>query len=121
MRLIVHGRCFLAAVVIGAMAGLSAAYAKPVRLDCMIADESATAQSPARRLVVVFDEERKTLSVGGDASSEAYRSVTISTVSINGAGANTTVGIDRSSWSIVFQTYRADGIETEMGACRPYG
>lgn len=36
-----------------------------------------------------------------------------------GAGPDTTMGIDRSSWAIVFQTFHCDKILREFGACIP--
>lgn len=61
----------------------------------MLTADAPDGSGPARALAVVYDETAKTLSVGDGATSQAYRNVTICTVSINGAGPGTTIDIDQ--------------------------
>jgi hypothetical protein len=45
--------------------------------------------------------------------------VTISTITIDGYTDDLSIGIDRSSWSIVVQTYVQDHVRAEFGVCKP--
>ncbi len=97
--------------------GNGRAMAGPQRLRCSLASETADGQGATRKLTIVFDDAAKTLVVDEGAGSQKLENVTISTVSINGAGADMTIGIDRSSGSIVLQTYRPDGVSNMFGLC----
>ncbi len=112
----------IAAIIAGALLlGGSTAAAQPSRLQCSVSNETADGASASRTLAITYDEEAKTLVVEDGAQRQDYKNVTISTVSINGAGTDTTIGVDRSSWSIAFQTYRPEGVTTLVGRCAPAG
>jgi hypothetical protein len=95
------------------------AFAAPARIECVLKSEGAGGKDAGRKIAVVFDAEMNTLvAYQGDQRLE-FKDVTISTVSINGATGDTTIGIDRSSWSIVVQTYAQDHVSDEFGPCKP--
>jgi len=117
-RGVVPVRVAFASLTLCIAATLNPAAAKPVELRCVIADEAQT-DGPSRTIAVRYDEQAKTLEAQDGDKARIYRNVTISTVSINGSDDETTIGIDRSSSSIAFQTYRSDRIVTEIGSCKP--
>jgi hypothetical protein len=85
------------------------------QLDCVLTDTEAKPGSESRPIVIVFDEDAKTLTAKeGD---HIYSS--ISQVSINGLDDNVSLGIDRSALGIVWQQYEMDQVRTEYGKCHP--
>lgn len=97
----------------------SAASAAPKRLHCPLSADQADGAAASRTLDIIFDEQEKSLAVEEGGRLQTYKNVTISTVSINGASADATIGIDRSSWAIVYQIYRPDGVSSLLGSCEP--
>ena len=101
--------------------------AAPQALDCVLTDieingpgtkfESQVA-AEKRSLAVIFDDDAKTLAMSQDGIDTPLRNIAISETSMTGAGTNITLGIDRSSWLIVFQTYGQRSTRNEFGACR---
>jgi len=65
----------------------------------------------------VFDEDARTVTAEEGGQTYNLKKVSISNVSINGAADNISLGIDRSSFGIVWQQYRADKVSTEYGHC----
>jgi len=95
------------------------AFAAPMRLECVLTNAGADDKETTRTILVVFDAEMNTLISYQDARPREFADVTISTVSINGSTDDMSIGIDRSSWSIVVQTYSQDRVSGEVGTCRP--
>ena len=112
-----------AAMIVGALATVmvwnAAASAAPQQLDCVLTDTEGKPGSENRPIVVVFDEDAKTLTAKEGGNSYSFSKVSISNVSINGAVDSVSLGIDRSSFGIVWQQYGADKVSTEYGRCHP--
>jgi len=89
----------------------------PQQLDCVLTDTEARPGSENRPIVVVFDEDTKTLTAKDGDHSYNFSKVSISNVSINGQADSISLGIDRSSLGIVWQEYGADKVRTEYGRC----
>jgi len=95
------------------------AFATPTRLECTMTNAGAGDKDTTHTIFIVFDAEKNTLVLYQGALRRDFANVTISTVSINGATDDASIGIDRSSSSIVVQTYSQDHVSGEFGACRP--
>jgi hypothetical protein len=95
------------------------AFAAPMRLECVLTSVGADDKETTRTILVVFDAEINTLISYQGARPREFSDVTISTVSINGNTDDMSIGIDRSSWSLVVQTYSQDRVSGEFGTCRP--
>jgi len=110
-----------AAMIGGALAmvlvGTAAASAMAQRLDCVLTDKEASPASENRPVVIVFDEDAKTVTAEEGGQTYSLEKVSISNVSIDGAADSISLGIDRSSFGIVWQQYGADKVNTEYGHC----
>lgn len=110
------------ALVVGAstagLAWITDTAAAPQQLDCVLTDTSTQPGSEGWPVVVVFDEDKKTLSAE-EGRSYSFINVLISNVSINGQADDVSLGIDRSSLGIVWQQYGADNVRTDYGDCHP--
>ena len=95
--------------------------AKPQQLDCVLTDIGTQPGSESRPIVIVFDEDVKTLKAEASSQSYSFANVSISNVSINGADDDVSLGIDRSSLGIVWQQYGTRKVVTEYGQCRRTG
>ncbi len=113
----------LAVLAILAPKAISAA---PQTLDCILTDveiKSSGAKfesqvgSEKRSIAVFFDDDAKTLAIKQDGIDTPLRNVAISQTSITGAGTKISLGVDRSSWRIVFQTYGQGSTRNEFGEC----
>ncbi len=114
------------AVVLFAIMGPNTVAAAPQTLDCVLTDieisragskfESQIA-AQKRSVAVVFDDSANTLTVKQDGADTPLSKVTISQTSMTGAGETISIGIDRSSWRIVFQTYEQGSTRNEFGRC----
>jgi|ERR1019366_3460426 hypothetical protein len=99
------------------------AVAAPERLDCSLtkAEIQSGSQSEQvaenRSIIIVFDGQTRALTVYQDADVQALSGVTITQSSMSGAVGEIMLGIDRSSWGIVFQTYGSDSMRAEFGEC----
>ena len=97
--------------------------AAPERLDCRLikAEIQSGSQSEQvaedRSIIVVFDEQTRALTVYQDANGQALNGVTITQSSMSGAVGEISLGLERSSWGIVFQTYGSDSMRAEFGEC----
>ncbi|MGB9188176.1 MAG: hypothetical protein WCB34_09350 [Methylovirgula sp.] len=113
------------AAVVSALALVSSpfypvgALATPTRLECTLTSAGADGKQTTRKISIVFDAEAKTLDFYQGSQRQALAHVTISTISIDGYTDNMSIGIDRSSWAIVVQTYLPDHTLAEFGACKP--
>jgi len=97
-----------------------AAFAKPVRLDCMLTGAGGQGkETTTRQIGIVFDTEVNKLDFYDGAQRRELAQVTISTISIDGYTDDLSIGIDRSSWSIVVQTYASGHVHAEFGVCKP--
>jgi hypothetical protein len=116
----------LALALLTAMAPTSLA-AAPQTLDCVLRDVEI--KSPGakfdiqvaaeqRAITVTFDDDARSLAMTMDGTATALRSVAISQTSMTGAGDHVSLGVDRSSWRIVFQTYGEGTVRGEFGDCR---
>ncbi len=86
------------------LAWTAAATAAPQRLDCVLTDKEASPASESRPVVIVFDEDAKTVTAEAGGQSYSLEKVSISNVSINGAADSISLGIDRSSFGIASTT-----------------
>ena len=111
-----------AAIIVSALmtvpAWTAGASAAPQQLDCVLTDTDAQPGSESRQIVIVFDEDAKTVKAQDGSQSYSFSSVSISNVSISGNVDSVSLGIDRSSLGIVWQQYGADKVVTEFGQCR---
>ena len=103
------------------------AFAAPRTLDCVLTNieiRSVTARfesrvgAEKRSIAVIFDDDAKTLIIKEGGAETRLGKVAISQTSMTGAAGNISLGIDRSSWGIVFQTYGQDSTRNEFGECR---
>jgi hypothetical protein len=99
------------------------ANAAPRRLDCSMAKLETKSgsnfdiEAENRSISVVFDEDAKTLSVYQDGGKQPLAHVTITPIAMSGYVDDLSLGIDRSSWSVVLQTYKPGSKSTEFGSC----
>ena len=116
-------RSIQAAIIGGALAMVlvwtAAASAAPRRLDCVLTDQEASPASENRPVIIMFDEDTKTVTAQAGGQTYSLEKVSISNISINGAADSVSLGIDRSSFGIVWQQYGADKVSTEYGRCHP--
>jgi hypothetical protein len=100
--------------------------ASPQILECVLTDietKGAATEfesrvgAERRSITVIFDDDAGTLGVEAGGVSTPLNDVTISQTSMNGAADDISLGVDRSSWRIVFQTYTADLKRSEFGSC----
>ncbi|VFU08600.1 hypothetical protein [Methylocella tundrae] len=95
------------------------AFAKPTRLDCTLTSAGTDGKDTSRQASVTFDEEANTLVFDAGSQRRDLGKVTISTITIDGYTDDLSIGIDRSSWHIVVQTYAQDHVRAEFGVCKP--
>jgi hypothetical protein len=107
--------------LVAASAWTVEASAAPKQLNCILTDTEAKPGSESRPIVVVFDEDAKTLTAKDSDHTYSFSKISISNVSINGLGDTVSLGVDRSSFGIVWQQYGsgADKATTEFGHCLP--
>lgn len=70
-----------------------------------------------RALTVIFDDDAKTMTMKEGGAETPLKDVAISQTSMTAASNNISLGIDRSSWYIVLQTYTFETIRSEFGSC----
>jgi len=98
--------------------------AAPQRLECELnfveikAGPKSDQQPEARSIIVLFDEQPQTIMVEEDGKARALQHVTITPNALNGFVDDISLGIDRGSWQVVLQTYQANDMRVEFGACR---
>lgn len=111
----------IVSVLLAASAWIADARAAPQQLDCVLTDTEAHPGSESRPVVVVFDEDKKTLTAEAGDRHYNFTKATITYISISGQADDVSLGIDRSSLGIVWQHYGADKVVTEFGHCRQRG
>jgi hypothetical protein len=109
------------AVAVLAAPGLPSAGAAPQRLDCVLTDTDAQSAVQHRAVTVLFDEDDKSLTVSEGGRARVLGDVTISNTSMAGNRDDISLGVDRSSWRLVFQTYSGDAVVNEYGQCKLVG
>jgi len=92
--------------------------AAPIRVHCVLSSTGAADAKPSE-IDIVFDVESNSLTVDRGTQHIALSHVTISTISIDGYTQAMSIGIDRSSWSVVVQTYSQGPPTAEFGTCKP--
>jgi hypothetical protein len=121
LRKLRSSAAIIGTALIAVAAGTADASATPQRLDCVLTDIGTQPGSESRPIVIVFDEDVKTLKAEASSQSYSFANVSISNVSINGADDDVSLGIDRSSLGIVWQQYGTRKVVTEYGQCRRTG
>lgn len=96
------------------------AAASPQQLACLLTDSGNRLAAEDLPIVVVFDEDQKTLQAQAGGQTYSFAQVSISTVSISGQSGSVSLGIDRSSMGVVWQQYGTEPV-IEFGLCRPPG
>ena len=117
----------IGALAVSLLVAPTAALANAARLDCHLTDIESrkgaqfdrAVGAENRSLTVAFDEQRGTLTLDRQGNPQALGDVTITQTSIAGAVDDISLGIDRASGSIVFQTYAPDSMRAEFGECAP--
>ncbi len=97
---------------------LQAADAAPTKLDCVLTQPGPDGKDVPHPITVAFDSKANTLVVVDGAKNLDLAHVKISTISINGYNSEISIGIERSSWAIVLQTYSQTPPIAEFGQCR---
>ena len=100
------------------LVALRTASAAPQQLNCVLTDTADQLASENRPLILIFDDAAKTLTAQAGGQNYNFDNVSISNIAISGSLDSDSVGIDRSSFGIVWQQYRADKVATEFGQCR---
>jgi len=94
-----------------------AACAAPQRLECTLTDTDAQKGVERRPIAIVFDEDAGTMRLIEGGRMRRLKDVSISMTSMSGVDAEITVGVSRSSLSVVLQTYQKNSAQTEYGIC----
>ena len=94
------------------------AAAAPQQLDCALNSTRAAAAAQTSTIVVRFDQDAKTLQAQTASQIYSFGNVSISTVAISGSVGTVSLGIDRSSFGLVWQQYAPDKAMIMFGQCR---
>jgi len=108
---------FAALLLVTAVLASPVAWAAPQRLECTLTDTDAESAVERRALAIIFDEETTTMKMQEDGRIRNLTNVSISMTSMSGGDAGMTIGVSRSSWRIVLQTYQRNSVRTEYGVC----
>jgi hypothetical protein len=99
--------------------GASAATASE-QLTCTLTDTVAQPGAQSRPMTIIVDDAANTLKAQEGEQTYTFRDVSISSVSISGHADDISLGIDRSSFGVVFQSYGAGKTAAiEFGRCQP--
>jgi hypothetical protein len=117
----------IAVLALSAISGsFGIAKATPQELDCILTDVETKSEETKfdsqvafekRAIIVTFDEQQGSLNLRQGTANKPFQDVTITPTSMNGAADGISLGIDRSSWRIVFQTYGPNSVRNEFGIC----
>jgi hypothetical protein len=100
--------------------------AAPQTLDCELRDVEingpgtkfdSQVAAEKRSVAVTFDDDTRSLTITIDGTGTPLKNVAISQTSMTGAAGTMSLGVDRSSWRIVFQTYGQGTARNEFGDC----
>ena len=92
-------------------------FAGPQRLECTLTETDAESAVEHRSITIVFDEDAATMKLQEDGRTRNLSNVSISMTSMSGGEADMTIGVSRSSWRVVLQTYQKNSVRTEYGIC----
>ncbi len=92
------------------------ATAAPQQLHCILTRSDGAAQN--QPIIVVFDEEAKTLRAQSGTETYSFSDISISNVAISGSVGAVSLGIDRSSLGMVWQQYSAEKPTIQYGQCQ---
>jgi len=92
-------------------------FAGPQRLECTLTETDAESAVEHRSIAIVFDEDAATMKLQEGGRTRNLSDVSISMTSMSGGEADMTVGVSRSSWRVVLQTYQKNSVRTEYGVC----
>ena len=106
-------------VSIGSPMASRAALAAPTKLDCVLTHLGPDGKDVPHAITVTFDSEANSLVVVDGTKNIDLAHVKISTISVNGYNGDISIGIERSSWAIVLQTYSQNPPLAEFGQCQP--
>lgn len=104
-------------LLVAAVLASGSACAAPQRLECILTDADAQIGVERRSIAIVFDEDSATMQWQEAGRIRLLTNVSISTTSMSGGEADVTVGVSRSSWRVVLQTYQNNSVRTEYGVC----
>ncbi len=104
-------------LLVAAVLANSAAWAAPQRLECTLTDTDAQSAVERRSIAIIFDEEATTMNLQESGRIRNLTNVSISMTSMSGGDAGVTIGVSRSSWRVVLQTYQGNSVRTEYGVC----
>ena len=104
-------------LLMSAVLMVDAAFASPQRLECTLTDTDTQKGMEHRSIAIVFDEDAATMQWQEGGRTRNLTRVSISMTSMSGGETDMTIGVSRSSWRIVLQTYRKDSVRTEYGVC----
>ena len=113
----------MAAVAFVLLVAPATALAEPTRLECMLSrlqtksGQNFESAVENRSLVVTFDEEGRSLKVDRDGKTYALGHITMTPISMTGYVDDISLGVDRSSWSVVLQTFGPNATTSEFGTC----
>jgi hypothetical protein len=96
----------------------SGTFAAPKGLTCVISQADTDGKAITRTVGIAFDADANTLTVDDGTQHKDLAHVRISTISVNGYNDEVSIGIERSSWAIVLQTYMPDHSTAEFGTCK---
>lgn len=109
-------------MLMAALMAFTAASAAPQQLDCSLTDTGNVQTSTQSQLIIVmFDEDAKNIKAQEGGRNYIFSDVSISNVSMSGKADQVSLGIDRSTLSIVWQQYETDKVVTVYGQCRRGG
>lgn len=104
------------ALVLSSLVISTEAFAAEQRFDCVLTDAAEQLASEHRAVSVWFDENTKTLGAQDGTHSYSFNDVSISNIAISGDVDSVSIGVDRSSWGIVWQQYEPNKVE--FGHCQ---
>jgi len=104
-------------LLVAAVLANSGAWAAPQRLECTLTDTDTASAVEHRSITIIFDEDTAAMKLQEGGHTRNMTNVSISMTSMSGGDAGTTVGVSRSSWSVVLQTYQKNSVRTEYGVC----
>jgi hypothetical protein len=106
----------IAAVVALVISQTGISSAAPQQLHCTLASSQPGVQNQV--IVVVFDDDAKTLQTQSGSQTYRFTDVSISNVAISGSAGAVSLGIDRSSLGMVWQQYAPETPAITYGKCQ---
>ncbi|MGA2839595.1 MAG: hypothetical protein ABSG18_05355 [Steroidobacteraceae bacterium] len=104
-------------LLVAAVLASAGALAAAQRLECTLTDTDAQSAVERRAIAIIFDEETTTMQLQEGGHTRNLTDVSISMTSMSGGETDMTIGVSRSSWRVVLQTYQENSVRTEYGIC----